>query len=349
MSLLATTLASIHATDAHARNAARQRIAQLTMPPRALGRLLELAEDLSAATGAMPPPVARKTVVVMAGDHGVCAEGISAFPAAVTGLMVANFAHGGAGINVLARQAGARVVVVDMGAACDLSALVSAGQVIDRKVAAGTANLAVGPAMTRAQAVQAIEAGIAIANDLAATTDVFATGEMGIGNTTPASAITAVLTGHPVEDVTGRGTGLDDHQRQHKVAVITRALNVNQPDPSNGLDVLTKVGGFEIAGLAGLCLGAAALRKPVVVDGFISTSAALVAQALCPVVSEYLIAAHQSVEPGHVAALHKLGKTPLMDLDLRLGEGTGAALAFHLVEASARILSEMATFEQAGI
>jgi nicotinate-nucleotide--dimethylbenzimidazole phosphoribosyltransferase len=314
-----------------------------------LGRLLDLAEDLAAMTATARPSVGRKTVVVMAGDHGVCAQGVSAFPQAVTAQMVGNFVNGGAGINVLARQAGARVVVVDMGVAADLSALVASGAIVERKIAWGTADAACGPAMTRAQAQQAVEAGIRLAQELAPTTDVFATGEMGIGNTTPASAITALLTGRGVDAVTGRGTGIDDAQRRHKVAVVERMLAVNHPDVADGLEVLAKVGGFEIAGLAGLCLGAAAERRPVLIDGFISTAAALVAQALCPRVADYLIAAHRSVEPGHRAALERLGKEPLLDLGLRLGEGTGAALAFHVVEAATRILAEMATFGEAAV
>jgi len=244
---------------------------------------------------------------------------------------------------------GARVLVVDLGVAADLGELAAAGRILDRKVARGTQNLAAGPAMTRDQAERSIEAGIRVANELAPTTDVFGTGDMGIGNTTPSSAIAAVLTGRPVRDVTGRGTGIDDAQFGNKVRVIERALEVNRPDASDGIDVLAKVGGFEIGGLAGLVLGAAALRKPVVVDGFISTAGALIAHALAPVCADYIVAAHRSVEVGHAAMHERLAKQPLLDLGLRLGEGTGAALAMNLVEAAVRVLTEVATFDEAAV
>jgi len=239
------------------------------------------------------------------------------------------------------------VVVVDMGVAGDLGAL--GGGVLARKVAPGTASIVRGPAMTREQALQAVEAGIEVARGLGPTTDIFGTGEMGIGNTTPSSALVAAVCGVKAAEVTGRGTGIGDEQLQHKVRMVERSLSVNKVDPGDGLGLLAKLGGFEIGGLAGLILGAAALRRPVVVDGFISTAAALVAQALCPLATDYLIAAHRSVERGHRVALEKLGKTPLLDMDLRLGEGTGAALAMNLVDAAVRILTEVATFEEASV
>jgi nicotinate-nucleotide--dimethylbenzimidazole phosphoribosyltransferase len=310
---------------------------------------MDLAVDLAGMTGSARPPVARKAIVTMAGDHGVTAEGVSKYPSEVTGQMVRNFVAGGAGINALARQAGARVIVVDMGVAADLSDLAASGAIVSKRVAPGTRNIAAGPAMTRDEATRAVEAGIQLARDLASTVDVFGTGDMGIGNTTPSTAIVAVLTGAPAEDVTGRGTGIDDGQLAVKVAAVKRALDVNRPDPSDGLDVLSKVGGFEIGGIAGLILGAAAAHRPVVVDGFISTAAALVAQSLAPPSVDYMIAAHRSAENGHAVMQRRLGKEPLLDLGMRLGEGTGAALAMNIVEAAARILTDVATFEEASV
>jgi nicotinate-nucleotide--dimethylbenzimidazole phosphoribosyltransferase len=241
------------------------------------------------------------------------------------------------------------VQVVDMGVKGDLSDLAAAGRIRRVHIGNGTGNMAAGPAMTRDQAVRSIEAGIEIVRELAPTTDVFGTGDMGIGNTTPSSAIVAVLTEVPVEEVTGCGTGIDEERRRMKAAVIRKALDLNRPDPDEGLDILAKVGGFEIGGIAGVVLGAASVRKPVVVDGFISTAGALIAQKLCPQAASFMIAAHRSVERGHVAALERLGKKPLMDLDLRLGEGTGAALAMTIVEAAVRVLTEVATFGEAGV
>ncbi len=225
----------------------------------------------------------------------------------------------------------------------------AAGKIVSKKVAPGTANIARGPAMTPAQAIQAVEAGIEVVESLADTTDLLGTGDMGIANTTPSTAVVAALCGEPVATVTGRGTGIDDGQLARKIAVVQRALAVNRPDPRDGLDVLAKVGGFEIGGIAGVILAAAARRKPVLVDGFISTAGALIAQSLCPLASQYIIAAHRSAEQGHRAMQQHLGKEPLLDLNLRLGEGTGAALAMNLVEAAQRILTEIATFDEAHV
>lgn len=347
MTLLEETLSAIAPLDQTAKAAARARLEQLTMPFWALGRLMDLSEDLAGMTGSTKPAVERKTIVVMAGDHGVVAEGVSAYPQEVTWQMVANIVAGGASINALARQVGARVVVVDMGVAADLGVLGDA--VIDRKIAPGTGNIALGPAMSRDEAVRALEAGIALARELGPSTDVFGTGEMGIGNTTPSSAIVAAVTGAAVADVTGRGTGIGDEQLQRKAAVVEQSLRANNADPTDGLDLLAKLGGFEIGGLAGLILGAAAQRKPVVIDGLISTAGALVAQALSPQSADYMIAAHRSVECGHRLALDKLGKKPLLDMDLRLGEGTGAALAMNLVDAAVRVMTEVATFAEAAV
>ena len=310
---------------------------------------MDLALDLAGMTRSMHPPVARKTIVTMAGDHGVATENVSKYPQEVTPQMVYGFVAGMAGINVLGRLAGAQVVVVDMGVAADLSPLARAGKIIDKKVALGTGNIAHGPAMTRAQAVQAVEAGIAVVEQLADGVDVLGTGDMGIANTTPSTAVVAALTGLPIAQLTGRGTGIDNGQFDRKIAVVEQALRVNRPDAADALDVLAKVGGFEIGGIAGVILAAAACRKPVVVDGFISTAGALLAQALCPAAAEYIVAAHRSAEPGHRAMHARLGKEPLLDLGLRLGEGTGAALAMNLIEAARRILTEIATFDEAHV
>jgi nicotinate-nucleotide--dimethylbenzimidazole phosphoribosyltransferase len=236
-----------------------------------------------------------------------------------------------------------------MGIAGDLSELADKGLIISKKVAPGTANMAVGPAMTREQALRAVEAGIETAQIFADSTDVLGTGDMGIGNTTPSSAVVAAFSGKTAQEVTGRGTGLDDSQYDHKISVVNKVLSVNNPDPSDALDVLAKVGGFEIGGIAGLILGAASMRKPVVIDGIISTAGALVAHGLAPESANYMISAHKSVEKGHIIALERLGKKPLLDLDMRLGEGTGAALAMTLIDAAYGVLTEVATFEEAAV
>ncbi len=349
MTLLETVANSIPPADARARARAHARLEQLSMPHWALGRLMDLAEDLAGIAGSAPPPVARKTIVTMAADHGVAARGVSRYPQEVTVQMVRNFVRGGAGINALARLAGAEVVVVDLGVAGDLSDLADAGRILSRRFAAGTRDMTAGPAMTREQARAALEAGIAVARELGPTTDVFGTGEMGIGNTAPSSAIVALYSGRPVADVTGRGTGIDDAGLRRKIALIEQALAVNAPDPADPVGVLAAVGGFEIGGIAGLILGAAAQRKPVLVDGFISTAGAILAARIAPRSLDAMIASHRSLEPGHRIALDCLGKRPLLDLDLRLGEGTGAALAMHLVEAAVRVLTDVATFEEANV
>lgn len=349
MSLLKKTIQDIYPQDSDFRNQAKERLDQLALPPWALGDLMDLGLDLAGICRSLTPPVARKAIVTMAGDHGVVAEGVSKFPQEVTPQMVYNFVHGGAGINALARQAGAEVVVVDMGVAADLTELSKSGKIIDKKIGLGTNNIVKGPAMSMANATMAVEAGISIAMDLDATVDIFGTGDMGIGNTTPSTAIAAVITGKSVEELTGRGTGLDDEQLAHKQQVVKDILKRNTPDPKNGLDILSKVGGFEIGGIAGLILGAAALKKPVVVDGFISSAGALIALAIEPFARDYIICAHRSLEPGHGAMLEKIGCRPLLDLNLRLGEGTGAALAMNVVEAAVAVLTEVATFEEAAV
>jgi nicotinate-nucleotide--dimethylbenzimidazole phosphoribosyltransferase len=347
ITLLEATCASIPAADEAAAAAVQRRLDGKTKPRRSLGRLEEVACVLAAAQGTDRPRAGEKAIVVMAGDHGVAEEGVSAYPQEVTAQMVANFAAGGAAINVLARQAGARVVVVDMGVKHPIAGLAG---VRDLRVGPGTRNLARGPAMRIDEVLRAVEAGIGVAAELAgAGVRVIGIGEMGIGNTTPASALTAAFTGRAAAEVTGRGTGIDDATHARKVEVVARALAVNRPDPADPLGVLAALGGFEIAGLAGVVLGAAARRVVVVMDGFIASAAALAAVRLEPRAGRALLASHRSVEAGHRAVLEALGTRPLLDLDLRLGEGTGAALALHLVEAAVRVLDEMATFEGAGV
>jgi nicotinate-nucleotide--dimethylbenzimidazole phosphoribosyltransferase len=344
---MALELPPVPALDERARVEALRRQDTLTKPPGSLGRIEELGVRLAAITGNSRPSVTLKSVIVMAADHGVTAEGVSAYPPQVTAQMVLNFLRGGAAINVLARQASARVAVVDIGVATDLP---THENLYARKIAAGTRNMAQGPAMTRAQAEAAVAVGMSIFElEYSKGVDLIATGDMGIGNTTAASAIVAAITGKPPASVTGRGTGIDDNTLERKVAVIERALSNNRPDPKDAFDVVAKVGGLEIAGLAGAIIGAAARRVPVVVDGFVSGAAALIACGLIPAVKPYLFAGHLSVEKGHAITFEHLGLKPLLDLNLRLGEGTGAVLAFHLLEAAARIHSEMATFAEAKV
>jgi len=340
-------LPSIPPFDESSAESARQRQNRLTKPTGALGRLETLSIQLAGITARPRPRFHRKAVLLMAADHGVASEGVSAYPPQVTAQMVLNFQRGGAAINVLARQAGAQVSVVDIGVNYDFDNLPG---IVHRKIARGTANLRRQPAMTRAQAEQAVQTGLEVVEEhIREGVDLIATGEMGIGNTTPAAAITAVMTGKPVEAVTGRGTGLDEVGLARKIEVISAAIALHRPDPTDALDVLAKIGGFEIGGLAGVMIGAAARRVPVVVDGFISGAAALIAAGLKPEIKPYLIASHLSQEIGHRAVWEALGLQPLLDLDLRLGEGTGAVLAFHLIEAAVRILDEMATFDEAGV
>lgn len=347
MSKLEDTIARIEPLDERAMAAARERQDNLTKPQGSLGRLEELSLRVAGITGHPRPRVRDKAVIVMAGDHGVAIEGVSAYPAEVTPQMVYNFVRGGAAISVLARHVGARVVVVDMGVAVDLE---PHPEILVRKIGYGTRNFAKGPAMTRDEAVRSIEAGIEVVEaEIERGLDIVGTGDMGIGNTTPSSAIVAAMTGEPVAGVTGRGTGLDDQGLRNKIEVIERSLALNRPDPHDALDVLSKVGGFEIGGLAGVMLGAAANHVPVVIDGFISGAAALIATGLCPRLAGFLISAHNSVEIGHRAMLRRMGLLPLIDLNLRLGEGSGGALVISMVEAATKILSDMATFAEAGV
>ena len=326
---------------------AQARLDRLTKPIGSLGRLEELAARYVMITGEMKPKVPRGAVFTFAADHGVTVEGVSAYPSAVTPQMVLNFLRGGAGVNVLARHVGIDVRVVDIGVAFDFEA---APGLIRKKVMPGTKNLLVESAMSTTQAEQAIQVGIELAAEAAQEgIGLIGTGEMGIGNTTASSAIAAVMTGRPAFEVTGRGTGIDDASHVHKIDVIQRALAFHRPDSTHVMEVLAKVGGLEIGGLAGLMLGAAAARIPVVLDGFIAGAAALIAVGLQPRCKDYLIASHRSVERGHQAILDHLGLKPLFDLDLRLGEGTGACLGMSLVFAAIKILTEMATFDEAGV
>ncbi len=332
--------------DQNTMNQARTRQQQLTKPPGSMGHLEEIAIHMAGITHQARPIIQRKAVIIMAADHGVTAEGVSAYPSEVTPQMVLNFLHGGAAINALALHAGAEVVVVDIGVAEEIQH----PDLLSRKVMSGTANMVQGPAMTRAQAQAAINVGMDVAISLIQQgVDMLATGEMGIGNTTASSAITAVLAQVPVQLVTGRGTGIDDAQLAHKVAIIERAIAKNSPDATDPLDVLAKVGGLEIAGLVGVILAAATHSVPVVIDGFISGAAALVATQLVPAVRDYLFAGHVSVESGHHVILEQLKLSPILELNLRLGEGTGAVLAMTIIDAALRMHREMATFADAGV
>lgn len=326
---------------------ARKRLDSLTKPRDSLGRLEELAARYVAIRREEMPPLENKWVIVFAADHGVVAEGVSAYPQEVTYQMVYNFLRGGAGINVLARHAGARVEVVDIGVNHDFGDIAG---LISLKVAYGSRNLAQEPALTREEALRALLVGVELAEEATgAGVDAIAAGDMGIGNTTPAAALASVFTGRPVGAVTGRGTGIEDNVWRHKIAVINRALALHRPNPADPIGVLAAVGGLEIAGIAGLILGTAASRRPLLLDGFIAAAGALVAAALAPTVTDYLIAAHRSVEPGHQITLDFLRMKPLLNLQMRLGEGTGAALGLGLLEAGVKIYREMATFGEAGV
>lgn len=325
---------------------AEERLSRLTVPAGSLGQLGDLAVRISGMTGDMPPVLGRKAIVVMAGDHGVCEEGVSAYPAEVTKQMVLNFLQGGAAVNVFAKHAEAEVICVDMGVASDLSH----PQLIVRKIGYGTRNMARGPAMTAEEAEQAVKAGIEIVGQLASEGfRMIAIGEMGIGNTTPAAAIACVLTGASPEETVGRGTGLSDEGLLRKREVVRRAIDANAPDAADAMDVLAKLGGYEIAGMAGLCLGAAIYRIPLVIDGFITSAAALIASRIAPDAASYWIASHRSEEPGHHIVLQALGLQPMLSLGMRVGEGTGAALCMKIIEAGMDTLGSMATFESAQV
>ena len=341
------TLAEIKPLDEEAMAEARKRQDHLTKPQGSLGQLEFLSIQIAGIKRNPRPRIAHKVIFTLAADHGVTKEGVSAYPSEVTPQMVYNFLRGGAAINVLARHIGARVVIADVGVAAVLE---KHPDLRDRKVTMGTQSMVKGPAMTKEQAIRSIETGAELVEEeLSKGIDILGTGDMGIGNTTASSAITAALAGTDVAAVTGRGTGVDDKGWERKVMVIKKALELNRPNPKDAIDVLSKVGGLEIGGITGVILAGARHRIPVVLDGFISGAAALIAASLSPQVKPYLIASHQSVEEGHRIILDHLGLKPLLNLGLRLGEGTGAALGISLAEASLKILDEMATFSEAGV
>lgn len=359
MNKIEQVVQSIKPIDKKSYQNTQQRLDNLTKPLGSLGRLEEIAKQLVAITGKDVPPVSKKVVFTLAGDHGVTEDGVSAYPQSVTTQMIYNFIRGGAAINVLAKHAGAKVVVVDMGVKHNVILFQEPGENTsifqdyefkNLKISCGTNNFTKGPAMTQEQAIQSIETGInLVEEELEKGLDIAIPGDMGIGNTTSASAITAVITQVPIERVVGKGTGITDDAVLHKRKVVVKAISLNKPDSSNAIDVLSKVGGFEIGGLTGIILCCAAHRIPVIIDGFISGSAALLASLFNNAVEEYLIAGHCSQEPGHIVQLNRLGLRPILDLDMRLGEGTGGVLASTIVEASQKILTQMATFTSAGV
>ena len=356
---LETLLSGITSLNGKFSEQAQRRLDNLTKPQGSLGRLEEFARRVVAITENLMPELDKKAIFTFAGDHGVADEGVSAFPKEVTTQMVLNFLNGGAGINVLARHAGAEVVVVDIGVDFDFGMAGASpaptlknimGFFVSQKIVMGTKNMRKGPAMMRDEAMRCINVGMELADEYANKGyKIFGTGDMGIANTTPSSAIAAVLTGRLVSEVTGKGTGITDDALKHKIKIIEDSIALNKPDSKDPLDVLSKVGGAEIGGIAGLIIGAAANRIPVIIDGFISTAGALIAYAIEPKTKDYMFAAHNSVEIGHKAILEKIGLRPILDLNLRLGEGTGAALAMLIIEAGLKIYREMATFGEAGV
>jgi len=347
MKKIRNTISNIGILNEEAMKAAKKRQDFLTKPKESLGILEDLSIKVAGITGNVLPKIRNKVIITMVGDHGVVEEGVSAYPQEVTSQMVYNFIGGGAGINVLARHAGARLVLVDMGVATDLK---PHPKLINKKIAYGTKNMARGPAMTYEQAIESIEAGIDIVKEqLEKGIDIIGIGEMGIGNTTTASAIIAAITSEPAERIVGRGTGIGDKTLRNKIEVIKKALEVNKPDLNDPIDVLAKVGGFEIGGLVGVILESAANRIPIVLDGFEPGAAALIATELEPKVKNFLIAPICSREPGDKITLKKLGLVPFLNLKLNLGEGTGAVLGISIVEAGVKILTEMATFAEAGV
>ena len=348
MQLIKETVNKIKPLNAELMSKTQKRLDNLTKPQGSLGRLEELAKQICGITSQINPSLKNKLIITMAADHGVAAEKVSAYPPEVTPQMVANFLNGGAAINVLARQAGARVLVVDMGVASKID--LKSPDFKDCKINSGTKNFTKGPAMTRDEAIKSITTGIEIVNEEVTNgINIVGTGDMGIANTTPSAAIISVLSNIPAEKIAGRGTGIDDAALKNKITVIKKGIEINRPNPDDPIDVLTKIGGFEIGGIAGIILGAAANKVPVVVDGFISSAAALIAIRLAPIAKDHCIASHCSAEYGHRLTLEEMKLRPYLDMDLRLGEGTGAALAMQLAESAIRILKEMASFDDAGV
>lgn len=346
MRLLQETLEKIRAVgDSH--HEAFRRWDNLAIPRGSLGRLEELAKKVISITNKERPKLKNKVIFTLAGDHGVADLGVSVFPKEVTSQMLSNFAKGGAAINVLARHIGAKVVVIDIGVAKEIKPHPA---IVNKKVNYGTANFSKGPAMSKEEAILSIERGIeSFEEEYERGIDIVGTGDMGIGNTTPSSAITAVVAKKTVREVTGRGTGIDDRGLEKKINIIEEGIRVNLPNPDDALDILSKVGGYEIGGIAGIIIAACARRVPVVIDGFISTAGALIANKFKKEIRGYLFAGHSSVEVGHKVALEELRLSPIVDLNLRLGEGTGAALAIGIIEASCKVLNEVLTFEEAGV
>ena len=343
--MLEEYIKGIEPLDENIMRKAQEKLDNLTKPVGSLGKLEEIAVLICGIKRTLNPKIERKVIFTLAGDHGIVEEGVSAYPQEVTKQMVYNFVKGGAGINVLSRHINAEVIVVDIGVKEDILS----DRVINKKIDYGTKNFLKGPAMTRKQAIKSIIYGIELVEGMKDKIDIIGTGDMGIGNTTPSSAIVSVITDSEVENVTGRGTGISDEIYKRKIEVIKRGINLNKPDPDDPIDILSKVGGFEIGGISGIILGCAKNRIPVVIDGFISGAGALIAYKLNQLAKNYMIPSHLSVEKGHKILLDYIGLKPLLNLDLRLGEGTGAALGISLVEASIKILNEMASFEKAGV
>ncbi len=326
---------------------AQKHLDSLTKPPGSLGRLEELGRRYAAIKGLDSPQVRNKAMYVFAADHGVAQQGISAFPAEVTPQMVLNFVNGGAAINVLANHFDTQVVVVDMGVNYDFGDLPG---LLNKKIAMGTGDLSLGPSMTLSQAEKAVQVGMELAQEAAdGGVDILGTGDMGIANTTASVAIIAALTQRPVREITGRGTGIDDETLQKKIDIVEKALHINQPDLNDPLEVLAKVGGFEIAGISGFILGSAAARTPVVIDGVISGAGALIAHRLNPAAGDYMFMSHRSQEPAHEVLFAQVKQEALFDFGIRLGEGTGAVIGMNILEAAVKIYSEMATFENSGV
>ncbi len=347
MEFISEIIGNIKNVNEEVRTEVQAKLNNLTKPLGSLGKLEDTAKRIACAFNDVNAVVKKKGAIVFAADHGITAEGVSLFPKEVTAQMVYNFLSEGAGINVLARHVGADVTVVDIGVDADFDAN---PKLIQKKVARGTKNMLLEEAMTQEEAISAIRAGYDVASDLIKQGyNLIGLGEMGIGNTTSASAVTSVITGLSVADVTGRGTGLDDAALRKKVGVIEKVIHLHKPEKSDGIDVLKKIGGFELAGIAGAILACAANNAVAVIDGFISTAGAAIAFLISPKAADYMVASHNSVEIGHQKLLAFMGLTPVLDLDLRLGEGTGAALCINIIEASSKILNEMATFESASI
>ncbi|MCG1011803.1 nicotinate-nucleotide--dimethylbenzimidazole phosphoribosyltransferase [Tepidanaerobacter sp. GT38] len=347
MSKLELTLQKINPLDEAVMEKTQRRLDELTKPQGSLGMLETIAKQIAGITGQVIPELPKKAAILMAGDHGIVKEGVAPYPQEVTAQMVLNFVNGGAAMSVLTRHENAKLYVVDIGVATDLP---DVPNIIKRKVAYGTKNMAEGPAMTEEEAIRAIEVGIEITEEaISEGAGLIAIGEMGIGNTSPSTAIIATYSGLPVKEVVGRGTGVDDEGLKKKIAAIEKALEVNKPDPAKPIEVLAKVGGLEIAGLTGVILACAANRVPVLIDGFISGAAAVIASEIAPLAKNYMLGSHLSEEPGHKVMLEYLKIKPMLIMNMRLGEGTGAALAMNLVDASLKILREMATFAEAGV